>query len=618
METTESKKTFKQLLAEVFDEDFSTNSPRWTNYLDLVIIVMIVLSTVSVFLATFQLSPGFARGLKVFDWFVQIFFTVEVSLRIWAADEIDRKYSGFWGRVRYCCWSFYGLIDFLATYPVWLGLIYPSLIPLWVILSFRVLRVARLFRVFLYFKAFRFLSTAISSKKKEMLVSLEFIVIVTIVLSFILFLVEHDSNPVMIKDGWHSIVWAFAKYLGDPGKIADTPLVTTAGHIIAFLVGVMGVAIFVVPIGFLTNGFQEAVEKDKHNAELEEYKQKISNSFRRTGNKSFKGYLDEHADIVDERFKTLNFVPQRIPVSKLQVRQGLTLDNVIETCKESKEFRLKNLSAALSDEELAPDRFIVEHFPLNKEYGCYIPRKSNVTIVCPLSLNEVGIGWFTYYLAKMGGFNYISREIKDDSDGEDSYYNLSPKPSESAEKQLDKKHSSVSSESVEKRREEFLKDLTADESVKWVIIFVTHVKNSDNTVDFHFSATRKNGLDCTVEDLDTYQSFTERFTDLMKQEFELDTVAPSQRHPLKKKNLGYEIRKRRPGTNVFVLRPSSELMNFNTHKLAIAYRMAMLISEHFDNGRGMTADDCADFKKTGPGLGYAEKKSDDKDKKKLK
>ena len=600
METTESKKTFKQLLAEVFDEDFSTNSPRWTNYLDLVIIVMIVLSTVSVFLGTFPQSPGFTRGLKVFDCFVQIFFTVEVSLRIWAADEIDDKYRNFKGRVRYCL-SFYGLIDFLATYPIWLGLACPELIPIGVIQLFRVLRVVRLFRVFHYFKAFRFLGDAINSKKKEILVSLQFIVVVTIVLSFILYLVEHDSNPVMIKDGWHSIVWAFAKYIGDPGKIADTPLVTSAGHIIAFLVGVMGIAIFVVPIGFLSAGFQEAVEKDKHNAELEEYRKKISNSFRRTGNKSLREYLDAQTDDVDERFKTLNFVPQRIPVSKLQVRQGLTLEDVIETCNESKEFRLKNLSAVLSDEELAPDRFIVENFPLNREYGCYIPRQSNVTIVCPSSWDEVGIGWFTYYLAKMGGFNYISREIK--TNGEpDSYFNLSPELSGSAIEQ----------------REEFLNDLTADESVRWVIIFDEHAKNSANTADFHFSATRKNRLDSTIEDQDTYKRFIERFTDLMKDEFALDTVAPSQRYPLKKKNLGYEIRKRRPGTNVFVLRPSSELMNFNTHKLAIAYRMALLISEQFDNGRGMTADDCADFKKTGPGLGYAEKKSDDKDKKKLK
>ena len=42
-------------------------------------------------------------------------------------------------------------------------------------------------------------------------------------------------------------------------------------------------------------------------------------------------------------------------------------------------------------------------------------------------------------------------------------------------------------------------------------------------------------------------------------------------------------------------------MNFNTRKLAIAYRMAKLISEQFDGGRGMTDADMADLKKTGNG-----------------
>ena len=63
-----------------------------------------------------------------------------------------------------------------------------------------------------------------------------------------------------------------------------------------------------------------------------------------------------------------------------------------------------------------------------------------------------------------------------------------------------------------------------------------------------------------------------------------------------KKNLSYAILEKNPNTNVFVLRPSSELMNFNTLKLAIAYRIALLISDCFDNGRGMDADDQADLK----------------------
>jgi hypothetical protein len=42
--------SFKQKLALVFDEDFRTRPLKWNNYVDFVIIGMIVLSTVAVFL----------------------------------------------------------------------------------------------------------------------------------------------------------------------------------------------------------------------------------------------------------------------------------------------------------------------------------------------------------------------------------------------------------------------------------------------------------------------------------------------------------------------------------------------------------------------------------------
>ena len=577
--------TFKRQLADVFDDDFTTRSRGWKNYVDYVIIGMIVLSTVAVFLETLPLSEGFRRGLRVFDWIVQIFFTVEVSLRIWAADLIDDKYKGFGGRVRYCL-TFYGLVDFLATYPVWLGIAFPALIPMTVIQLFRVLRVGRLFRVFHYMNAFRFLGEAIRSKKKEILVSFQFITVITVILSFLLYLVEHTANPEVMGDGWKSIVWAFAKYLGDPGKIADMPLVTPAGQVLAFIIGLMGIAFFAVPIGLLSSGFTEAIEKNTHASELDGFHKKMRLAFRRAGNKSLREYLDTQLEGGGERFKRLNFVPQRVPVSKLQVRQGMTIDDVIETCNEFEEFRLKNLTSALSDEELAADRFVVEHFPLNRPYGYYCPRGSKVTIVCTSSWDEVGIGWFTYYLAKMGGFNYISREIKPESDEPDSYFNLAANPTES---------------SLEHRLA-FLHDVTEDADVRWVILFVEHAKNSANPSDFHFADHLKNGTASTVVDTEEYKRFSDSFASLMKEEFSLETSAPSKRYPLLKKNLGYTIRNEHPDTNVFVLRPSSELMNFNTRKLAIAYRMALLISEHFDDGRGMSDEDWADLKATG--IGY--------------
>ena len=69
----------------------------------------------------------------------------------------------------------------------------------------------------------------------------------------------------------------------------------------------------------------------------------------------------------------------------------------------------------------------------------------------------------------------------------------------------------------------------------------------------------------------------EQFTETMKSEFSLTSMLRSPRYPLLKKNLGYKIRKDIANANVFVLRPSSELMNFNDRKLAIAYRMAAII-----------------------------------------
>ena len=585
----EQKQTFKEKLALVFDEDLRTRPLKWNHWVDILIIAMIVISTVAVFLGTFELPPVWQRVLKVTDWVVQIFFTIEVSLRIWVADKVDPKYKGFKGRLRYCL-SFYGLIDFLATYPVWLGLAFPSLfVSTKLFQVFRVLRVARLFRVFRYMKAFRFLGEAIKSKKREMFVSLVFLTIVTLVLSFILFLVEHTASPEMVGNGWRSIVWSFAKYIGDPGKIVDEPLVTTGGRIISFLVGIMGIAIFAVPIGLLSSGFSEAIEKDTRTEELKDYRQRMTKAFRRSSNKSLREYLDALPDKGGEQFKTLNIVPQYVPVSKLQVRQGLTMDDIIETCNEFDEFRLKNQTAALGDEEMAADRFIVEHFPLNRKYGYCKSRQSKVTVACPTSWDEVGIGWFAYYMAKMGGFNYISKEIEVDNSDPDSYYNLSPQPPTEAQTE---------------NREAFLNDLKGFPNTEWVIIIAEHLKTSTNPTDFHFADANKDGSDSTVEAPEAYQHFVTRFSETMKEEFGLETMSRSPRYPLLKKNLAYKIREMHPQTNVFVLRPSSELMNFNTRKLAVAYRMAQLISEQFDGGRGMTDADMADLKKGG--FGYKE------------
>lgn len=607
---TQPKQTFKKNLALVFDEDFSTRSLKWNNWVDYLIIVMIVISTVAVFLGTFKLSSAWQKALNVVDWIVQIFFTIEVSLRIWSADEIDPKYKGFKGRIKYCL-SFYGLIDFLSTYPMWIGMVFP-MIPVKLLQLFRVLRVVRLFRVFRYMKAFRFLGEAVSSKKRELFVSLMFLVIVTIVLSFTLFLVEHNANPDMVGNGWRSIVWSFAKYIGDPGQIADEPLVTTGGKIISLIVGVMGIAIFAVPIGLLSSGFSEAIEKDRRSEELDELRERMGKAFRRSASLTLREYLNKQPDKGGEKLKVMNLVPQYVPVSKLQVRQGMDMKDITEVCRKFPEFSLKNLAQIHGEEEAinTVDRFVVEAIPINRNYGCCVDRGSKVTILSTSSWDEVGMGHFCYYLALLGGFNYIGKEIDAYPDEADSFYNYSKELLYNKKKREEYPAKEVDVHLVFDKKASFRSEFEEDlkicckGEISWVVIITEHIKNSANSVDIHLAESLRDGSDPTVDDKDGYLRLCGLMDEAMK-ELNLTVQQSSQRYPLMKKNIGYHIRKKiNSNANCFVLRPSSELIN-SAQELPMAYRLAMLLSEVLDGGHGITDDDEKDLKTVG--FGYKEK-----------
>lgn len=461
------------------------------------------------------------------------------------------------------------------------------------------------------YSGLRLFKTAFVNTRRQIFVSGVFLVAITFVLTIIMYLAESRVDPNF--SFWDAFIWPYEKYVGDPGKVVDDPLISPIAKIVGTLVGIMGVAIFAVPAGLIGSGLTDAMDEEKREKELNGFRRRMQKAFRRNSNKSLREYLNTLPDGGGEQFKSLNFVPQRVPVAKMQVRQGMDLKDIIDTCNKFDELRLKNLADAHSEEENAEDHFVVENFPLNHKYGCCINNKSKVSIVCTSSFDEVGIGWFTYYLAKFGGFNYISKEIEVDTDELDSFYNLSPEPlydKKPLSEYPDTKENKETREVLKKKkenREEFLTDL--DDLIQsensWVIIFTEHLKTSVNQYDFHLAEALKDGSQSTICNEQQYTQFCDAFVSMVKDEFGFEPALHSSRYPLLKKNLGYTIRKDHPDRNVFVLRPSSELMNFDDRKLLIAFRMAQLISEQLDNGKGITDDDEKDLATTG--FGYVEK-----------
>ena len=541
---------FKKDLACVFDDDLRTK--RWHNYVDYAIIALIVVSTISVFISTFSVSARFEYVLEIVDLVTVIVFTVEVSLRIWVADEMNPDYKGFWGRVRYCL-TFYGMIDVLSTYTFYISLFIP--LPYTVLKS---LRIARLLRVFRYMQSFRLLQKAFQSKSKELLVSLQFLIVVTLLLSFILFFYEHEAQPEVYSNGFTSVVWAFAQYIGDPGGFADTPPITMAGRIVACVIGLLGIALFAVPAGLVGAGFSEAMASEFHRDEVAKNRMGLKQAFERR---------------VD-RPTQFRVVPQHLSICDIQAQLGMKEADIFDAISGSQEFRLINLAVTQTIDEHPQDKLAVELFMVNRPYGYCIDRNSKITIVSPSSLADPAIGHFAYYLALIGGFNYISREIGNVRPYS-SYYSFS-----------DRYHHEVNLPL-------YMEDLEALTTKKgsWTLTALTASGANEPTYPtvFHFSAggARGNesfeGDNLIVQDMVAYKAFYEDLSAALESKFGM--MSDHQRyHNLTTPNLfARKYAEGKGSKNNIVLRIAWSVCLWDSRRIAVAKTIADALNRHFES-----------------------------------
>lgn len=548
---TKIEKIRKQL-ACVFDNDLRTR--QWENYVDYAIIGLIVISTLSVFISTFEVSASCERVLQIIDFVTVIAFTIEVSLRIWVADEISPKYRGFWGRVRYC-FTFYGLIDILSTYTFYVSMFLP--LPYSVLKS---LRVVRLLRVFRYMRSFRLLQEAISSKSKEMFISLQFLVIVTLMLSFVLFFYEHAAQPDVYNNGITSVVWAFAQYIGDPGGFADTPPVTFIGRIIACIIGLLGIALFAVPAGLVGAGFSEAMGKELHAEETAKNIAKLKAAFERK--------LD--------RPTGFQVVPQHLSICDIQAKMGMKIDDILDAVEKADCFRLINLAATQPIDEHPHDKLAVEHFLVNRPYGCCIDRHSKITIVSPSSLADPCIGNFSYYLALIGGFNYISREL-----GElrpyRSYYSFTDRHNHEQNLPLYMND---------------LEQLTSREG-SWTVTPLVASGANEPTYPtiFHFSAggakgdERFEGENLIVEDMEAYRAFYEDITSVLSEKFSMDSDHQRYHNVATPNLFARKFAENKGSRNNVVLRIAWSACLWDSRRIAIAKTIADVLNRHFESDK---------------------------------
>lgn len=424
----------------------------------------------------------------------------------------------------------------------------------------QILQILRLCRIFRYLSSFVILGRAIQSKKSEMLVSLEFLGIITLILAFILYFVEHQAQPEVFNNGLTSIMWAFLQYIGDPGHFADTPPITVAGRIIANIIGILTIAIFAVPAGLVASAFTEIMEEDKKEAEYKNFYRRILSAFRFN---------------YDQQYSKLYYCPRYIALSTIVTRKYLSETDIIKTVEKSDSFHLFDLANAVSPVEHPTSKVVVVGFKKNRPYGCCINRNSKVTIVSTSGFIEPVTSWFAYHIAKIGGFNYIAKEIETDLDNPFSYY-------------------LVNNENQCPNFDLFVKDLLelSNKPNSWVIPILGAVGTKSRTSQFHFCYAPKNSptdieaSQTTIDNMSLFKTMYQNFQSRVKEDYELICDENEYYGVQGAKNIE-RILQAKGRKNIFTLRVETRCFVFDTKSLAYIKTIADVFNQHFEHDKAI-------------------------------
>ncbi|PQJ14875.1 ion transporter [Aureicoccus marinus] len=214
---------------------------------DLVLFFLILLSVVVVMLESVgHIDAKYHDLFLKIEWGITLFFTLEYILRIVSVKKPFRY-----------IFSFYGLIDLLATIPLYLSYIFAGSQVLLAVRAFRLLRVFRILKLVKFLGEASQLSKALRASRAKILVFVYTVLILSVIMGTIMYQIEGEESGFTSIP--RSIYWTIVTLTTvGYGDIAPQ---TTLGQFIATIIMVMGYGIIAVPTGIVT------VEYAKHSGE---------------------------------------------------------------------------------------------------------------------------------------------------------------------------------------------------------------------------------------------------------------------------------------------------------------------------------------------------------------
>ncbi|MFH6971459.1 ion transporter [Flavobacterium petrolei] len=214
---------------------------------DLVLLGVILLSVIIVMLETVKgFDIKYHHELIILEWVITVFFTLEYILRIISIQK-PWKYI----------FSFYGIIDLIATIPMYFSLFFVGTSVLTVVRALRLLRLFKILKHPQFSSQSTHLKEALIASKGKILIFIYFMLISSIIIGSVMYVIEgkeggFTSIPISIY--WTIVTLTTVGY-GDISPI--TPL----GQAIASVVMIMGYGIIAVPTGIVSAEFANSNRK---------------------------------------------------------------------------------------------------------------------------------------------------------------------------------------------------------------------------------------------------------------------------------------------------------------------------------------------------------------------
>ena len=228
-----------ELKQKIYSIVFESDTPKGKLF-DIVLIGSITLSVLLVILESMHIFPHSAYlVLRVLEYLLTLFFTFEYLARIYCLKE-PRKYI----------FSFFGIIDLLATLPVYLGFVFHDSHYLLVIRAFRLIRVFRIFKLFLFINEGNLLLRSLWISAPKIFIFFFFVLILVTSMGTVMYMIEGTQPGSDFNNIPNSIYWAIVT-MTTVGYGDITPE-TSLGRFLSAVIMLIGYTIIAVPTGIVS------------------------------------------------------------------------------------------------------------------------------------------------------------------------------------------------------------------------------------------------------------------------------------------------------------------------------------------------------------------------------